>query len=469
MPGLALNLSVMKTQRLLSLLTATSLVPLAAAANFFNAGVASAQICSEQSIQSVTGGTGKTAKSMALSSDVIGLFAGSSRDPERAKAAKDISTAMKQPTAVARQLELSGPTRSLRFLTGPSSPDRTDYHWGITSTDLGVAYLNPADGKTYLAFGDTGSCRSAEDDGWRSNVLVRTGDRNFGDGLHLEEALTGRGWSGSGTARQFIDSMKQDGVEMTTIPTAGIVVNGVHYVDYMSVRKWHQAGHWDTNYATTMRSTDGVHWSPVAESTRENLNPSYDVISPGRSGHQPGYENLQMAAFVEKDNYVYRLSTPNGRFDAAFLSRAPKDQFPAEDAFEYWSGSEWSNSPGVLVNSAAAVIDGPVSELSVAFSTYLNKYVALYLMEGTGLVMRTADSLTGPWSAQRVLVDTHTVPDLYGGFILPKQDDQHLYYVATTWSDYNVYFMRTDLDYVGQNTTVDDNITVDRVLEIPVY
>ena len=121
------------------------------------------------------------------------------------------------------------------------------------------------------------------------------------------------------------------------------------------------------------------------------------------------------------------------------------------------------------MNSAAAVIDGPVSELSVAFSTYLNKYVALYLMEGTGLVMRTADSLTGPWSAQRVLVDTHTVPDLYGGFILPKQDDQHLYYVATTWSDYNVYFMRTDLDYVGQNTTVDDNITVDRVLEIPVY
>lgn len=451
--------------RLLTTVAATALVPVAVS---ITAPVAGAQICNPQSTQTLTGLDPQQAKKFQMSSKALTFAAGSSSDPKRAAAANKVSEAMNEQTAVARQLNLDGPTRSVHFLTGPSSPARTDARWGITSTDLGVAYLNPADNKTYMAFGDTGSCRSAGDDGWRSNVLVRTSDSNFGDGVQLEEALTDRGWSSSGTARQFIDAMHEDGVEMTTIPTAGIVVNGVHYIDYMSVRKWGAPGQWDTNYASTMRSTDGVNWSPVGESTRENLNTSYQVISPGRDSYSAGYENLQMSAFIEKDGYVYRLSTPNGRFGNAYVSRAPKGQFPAESAFEYWDGSSWSPDAGVLQASDAVVIPGPVSELSVAYSTYLNKYVALYLHEGVGLVMRTASELNGPWSQERVLVNTSTISDLYGGFILPKQDDQHLYYVATTWSDYNVYLMRTDLDYVGQNTTVDDNITVREVTEIPV-
>lgn len=95
------------------------------------------------------------------------------------------------------------------------------------------------------------------------------------------------------------------------------------------------------------------------------------------------------------------------------------------------------------------------------------------MVEGAGVVMRTADELTGDWSRQRMLVDVDTVPDLYGAFVLPHNDGPHLYYVATTWSDYNVMLMRTDLEESGsarslrsvRDTTVDDGTEVVDVID----
>ena len=79
---------------------------------------------------------------------------------------------------------LDGPTQALQLLTGPGSPQRTDRQWGIAGTDLGIAFTG-ADGETFLAFGDTVACDGSATD-WRSNVLLRTGDSDYADGLDVD-------------------------------------------------------------------------------------------------------------------------------------------------------------------------------------------------------------------------------------------------------------------------------------------
>ena len=58
---------------------------------------------------------------------------------------------------------------------------------------------------------------------WRSNVLLRSSDRNLSTG--------------------------EDDGEITVIPTAGIAVGARQYLGYMSVRHWADPGQWDTNLA----------------------------------------------------------------------------------------------------------------------------------------------------------------------------------------------------------------------------
>ncbi|WP_411708458.1 DUF4185 domain-containing protein [Corynebacterium sp. LaCa116] len=365
-----------------------------------------------------------------------------------------------------------GPTQIMELITGAGSPNRTDLDFGVSGTDLGIAYSDNA-GRSYYVFGDTMDC-SSEGDGWRSNVLLRTTDQDYGDGLTLDEALTSNGWSGTGRAKEFIPSQKVgDGDnhgERTTIPTAGIVVDGVHYVDYMSVRSWHapETG-WSTNYAATMKSTDGgATWQAVDESTRTNSSHGSSTPIPGGANYRAGFEKLQQSAFMEHAGYIYRFTTGNGRRGPAYLSRAAKADFPNEDAFEYYSNGSWVKDP----SRASEVLDGKVSELSVAYNDYLGKFVTMYGVEGQGIVMRTADSPEGPWSPRRLLVSADTTKvisgeplnDTYAPFVLPNQDDQHLYYTLTSWKDYNTMLMRTDLDFVGEDMENNDHIVVSDVV-----
>lgn len=358
---------------------------------------------------------------------------------------------------------LEGPTQAVHLVTGAGSPQRTDRLWGLAGTDLGIAFTD-AEGTTFMAFGDTVACDNSASD-WRSNTLVKSYNTDYSDGLQIWEALTRNGFASSGKAVEFIPSnFKIEGVEHTVIPTAGIAIGDTLYIDYMSVRKWGSPGQWTTNYAATMESQDGGQtWRRVNNSIRVNTDnlPNEIAQQIGRTGFEswPGNARLQMASLIHGDDgYVYRFSTENGRFGAAYLSRTKAEDFPRESTFEFWDGSGWART----AIAARRVIDEPVSELSVAWNDHLNKYVALYLAEGTGMVMRTADELTGPWSEQTVLVGVNTVPDLYGGFILPYNNGKDFYWVATTWSDYNVMLMKTDLDAlrVSRASATSDGLTV---------
>ncbi|MCX7541883.1 DUF4185 domain-containing protein [Corynebacterium sp. P5848] len=349
---------------------------------------------------------------------------------------------------------IKGHTEALHLVTGPGAPKRTDHAFGIAGTDLGVA-MQDADGRLILVFGDTMACDSSSDN-WRSNTIVRTGDLDYSDGLEIAEALTRRGWSDRGRAIEFIPSLKDPGYEHTTIPTAAITVNGIHYVDYMSVRSWGAPGEWETNYAATVSSPDGVTWTLERDSIRTNKRSSSLTRVQNLPRYRDGGEQLQMSSFIEHDGFIYRFSTPSGRDGAAVLGRVPVADFPDEKSFTFFDGEGWfspgDRKPGTdgdpewySLKEAVAVLDRPVSELSVAWNEHLGRFIALYTTSN-GMVLRTAENLTGPWDAERMVVDTGTVGDLYGGFILPGDTGRDLYFVATTWSNYNVLLMRTDLD-----------------------
>lgn len=332
---------------------------------------------------------------------------------------------------------LKGHTEVTQLVTGPGSPDRTDRVFDVTGTDLGIAY-DDQKGNTMLVLGDTMACNFAANN-WRSNTILRSHDYNYRDDFSIHEGLGTNGYMTGGHATEFIPSLKVPGIEHTTIPTAGIAIGDTQYIDYMSVRNWNEPGHWVTNYAGTVRSNDGVHWTLVPESIRTNTDATAALnFLPGfRAGNQ----KAQMSAFVENNGFVYRFSTPSGRNGSAILGRAPIGEFPNEAAFEYLTPDGWTRD----LAAATPVIDDQVSELSVAWNDHLHKFIAMYT-DGRGLVIRTADALEGPWSEKTMVVDVDTIYDLYGGFMLPHQNGRDLYYVLTTWSNYNVMLMHTDLD-----------------------
>mgnify|MGYP002722708495 FL=1 len=461
----ALESAVMKFRSLASAVTVTALLPVALVAH---APQALAAPCTPYSKSGSF--TSKPSASGPAGGSSLGglsaLFSGSSKLVQSER-----STSGQRSNYNQRRIT-GGPTQIMQLITGAGSPNRTDLDFGVSGTDLGIAYADGA-GRSYYVFGDTMDC-VGEGDGWRSNVLLRTTDQDYGDGLRLDDALTSRGWSSNGYAKEFIPSQKVGDAdtngERTTIPTAGVVVDGVHYIDYMSVRSWHdpKTG-WSTNFAATVKSTDGgVTWTPVPEATRTNASHGANAPIPGGANYRPGFEKLQQSAYIEHGDYIYRFTTGQGRRGPAYLSRALKSQFPNENAFAYYADGAWIDDP----SQASVVLDGKVSELSVAYNDYLGKFVTMYGVEGEGIVMRTADSPEGPWSPRRKLVDSETAKvisgeplnDTYAPYVLPHQDDQHLYYTLTSWRDYNTMLMRTDLDFVGEDMENNDHIAVSDVV-----
>jgi hypothetical protein len=97
-----------------------------------------------------------------------------------------------------------------------------------------------------------------------------------------------------------------------------------------------------------------------------------------------------------------------------------------------------------------------VSELSVQYNPYLKKYVMLYGDSANQIVMRTADSPQGTWSTPKTLVGAWTLGGKYAPYIHPwsgttelsSAESKYLYWNMSTFGDYQVRLMRTDLTKV---------------------
>ncbi|MBO0981651.1 DUF4185 domain-containing protein [Microbacterium sp. SD291] len=325
-------------------------------------------------------------------------------------------------------------------MTGPKSVSDTDTRWAVTGTDLGIMWENGS-GEILTAFGDTFGDWNGPGGGggdWRSNVLLRSTDADLSDGMSFDSAVE----DAPGHAAELIPSQKVSGVEMTTIPTAGIAVGDRQYMAFMSVRQWGAPGEWDTNFSRiaysddngeTWNSTDGPQWTNTAD----------------------GQHPFQMAAFERHDGYVYMFGTPNGRLGAAHVARVPEASVLDKAAYTYWNGATW----GTDETAAVAIVQPNVAELSVQYSEHTGGWLMTYLNEDLDLVLRTAPSPEGPWGPAQRLASFADYPGLYGGYMHPWSADGDLYFALSQWDPYNVYLMRARIDESGQ--VVDPNLIVD--------
>ncbi|TSD98716.1 DUF4185 domain-containing protein [Gordonia rubripertincta] len=356
-------------------------------------------------------------------------------------------------------------SKVLSWVTGPRSNNNTYDRFGISGTDLGIAWDNGR-GQTLMAFGDTfGNCTAVGQE-WRHNVLLRTNDDDFSDGkITIPNGVAGDENSGTvirgraNYAEELIPSLGISNIEVTTIPTAAISLphgSGFRqYINYMSVRSWGSAGNWITNYSGIAYSdNNGQTWTSDPDTIL--INAPIDLELPGNlRAIDVNNGKFQQNAYMrgrpgtDEEDYIYQFGTPNGRFGAAFLARFKPEDILDLGRYEYWSGERigWVDSISDIHDTEGVVARQPVSELSVAWSPYLNKYI---MLDGdNGIRLRTADHPEGPWSSPRNIVAPGN-PVVYGPMMLPTSPaltgtGKELYFNASRWSDYNVMLIRSDL------------------------
>lgn len=332
-------------------------------------------------------------------------------------------------------------------MTGEAGTTNTAETWKIAGTDLGIMWDDGA-GKILTAFGDTFGTLYGPGGGgdeWRSNVLLRSSDHHLDDGMGFDSAVV----DDTGMAKELIPSRKISGDEMTTIPTAGISVGTRQYMAFMSVRSWGAAGMWDTNYNRIAYSDDdGETWNSVDGPTWQN--------------NTAGVDPFQMVAFEKHGGYVYMFGTPNGRQGAVHLARVIESQILEKAAWTYWNGSEWKSGDDT---SAAEIIPAMNSELSVQYNAYTGKWL-LSTLDGKDpgtMLLRTADSPTGPWTAGQVIANAADFPGLYGSYLHPWSDGPNLYISMSQWNPYNTFLIRVQLD--KQGNIINPNLIKDSSFE----
>jgi hypothetical protein len=327
-----------------------------------------------------------------------------------------------------------GQASPVAVITGAESINATEARYKIKGTDLGIMWTNER-GRILAAFGDTfgpgwagtnsGFANPTKID-WRSNTLARSTDRNPADGMSFNNFVT----DSPGHAKELLPSLKRDGVEMTTIPTGGVNVDGRNFLAYMSVRKFTTPGRWITNHSGVAYSDDdGQTWQDVPGTHRPNT-AALD-------------EKFQMIAYARRDGFVYAFGTPNGRFGAAHVARVPERRLLDNSAYEYWTGSDWQRGAATI---ATPIVPGPVGEVSVRYDEALRSWQMMTMDESRGaIVVRLAPQPAGPWSAPITVATSKDYPHLYGGFLNPDSKGRDIYFTMTQYDRYNVSMMHATL------------------------
>ena len=201
-----------------------------------------------------------------------------------------------------------------------------------------------------------------------------------------------------------------------------------------------------------------------------------------------GNQNFQQGAYVKRavvdangvpvkapvtgqpktDGWIYSYGTPSGRGGTAYVSRVQEDQILDQTKYQYWNGSTWvANRP----SAATPVLPGTTTSCSSALQTdHLS-----HRRRNVGAVQRVRaevhhalrrseqqrrDEESGP--AARAVVGANNFGDVRAEARsvraddppvvvtdnLPAAEQQYLYWNLSTWGDYQVQLMRTDLSKV---------------------
>nr|MDO8111170.1 DUF4185 domain-containing protein [Candidatus Sigynarchaeota archaeon] len=311
----------------------------------------------------------------------------------------------------------------------------------VMGCDLGIVVKYQ--GFYHFIFGDTFGGdyiphQATADAHWRSNVMAYSNDTTPGDGIVLN------GWivnEMTGFARElFAPKQKIDQVELTTIPTGAITDGNKFYIYYMDINHWGEAGEYFCNNGSIAASTDGVHFTRIA-----------NVSWPGDSnfvmfGH---VQDFRPASIAEGMHYL--LATPAGRYGSAYLLRVPQGQVLNMSAYEYFTGTDTSGDPSWSPDMwlATPVINRPVGEISVMWDEYLQRFITMYIEHYTAtIILRTAEHPWGPWSAPVGVAPFSEYWGLYGSFMHPdlvEDGGRIVYFIMSIWGPYNTFVMKADL------------------------
>jgi len=323
-------------------------------------------------------------------------------------------------------------------LTGPGAMNDTA-SFSVAGTDLG-SMVEVGD-RTLFLFGDTFGERDPASYGgqgglWRSNVAAWSSDDDPTDGITFDGWIDD-GIGGAGALIEGGHDANDAGGEVTKIPTAGFTVGDAIYVSYMSVRHWGDAGVWESNRSALIVSRDdGVTWAPVE-----------GVEWPGDSNF------VQFATAPVREggaDWIYLWSIPSGRFGGVQLMRVPATTDAVEDpsSYSYFAGVDgeeplWSDD----MADAETIVDGTIGELSVMWSTYLERWIMTYSDAGNAYI-REGITPWGPWGDPIELVPGDSYRGLYAPYLNPRyvtEDGKRIHFTLSLWGPYNVFWFSADL------------------------
>ncbi|NLB85336.1 MAG: DUF4185 domain-containing protein [Acholeplasmataceae bacterium] len=350
--------------------------------------------------------------------------------------------------------------KDMGLITGDDSPNKTGENWNVGGTDLGIPIYDEANQKMFLAFGDTYS--GADQLGnWRSNVMAVTTDLDASDGITIDSFLN----NNRPVAKEFIPSRKVDNLEITTIPTGGIVIGDSIYVHYMSVRVWKGSGEWDINYNGVVKSVDGGEtWTRVNNLTWAESNEDYVQTVTGMDGVELNKRIapnlLQVFPIKSADGYIYIYGIPGGRSGGAKLGRVLVDNYEDFFEYEYFNGYDKNKDPifikgtagleAILENDSSYIVPPTVAEISVMYNGYLKKWMILYKTNSVGrLIFRISDNPWGAWSDEELITTAKDLPGgFYGEFMHEAYSEKNgkiIYIIISQWKPiYNSRLMRLE-------------------------
>lgn len=241
--------------------------------------------------------------------------------------------------------------------------------------------------------------------------------------------------------------------EVTLVPTGGVAIPRAGSArGYRQIMALMSVNHWGDNGGNTINHTvlaysddDGQTW------TKLSWRWDNDATFTSR--------NTGFWMWRHDDGYVYALAQGIYRVDPPIALRCAENDLLTESAWEYWNGTRWiAGDLSAAVPVWESGLSGAMAEPSLYYNPGNQCWVAVYLNEldwvnGTGIYLRSAAHIGGPWSTpQRIHDGSYWTPGqgVYGGFIHPwsavaPQGPSDLYFHVSLADPYSTYLLKATL------------------------
>ena len=332
--------------------------------------------------------------------------------------------------------------------------NRTESRFGLRGVDLGASFEHK--GQLVFLFGDTWPVGpNTPDRPVDGDAIAFSRDRNPDDGLTLDFVTAADGKYKA----VDIPGVALGGFE---VPNGGFSAGGHMYGFYTTDHKFESRGV-VMGRCVLGRSDDGRVWKKIYDfSSDKFINVSPEVVDAAKVPGLPTSKGMGLVMWASSKEY--RRSSP-------CLAFVPLDKVEDHSAIRYWDGAAWKENEA---DSKPLFTHDQVGELSVAWCAQLGKWLMLYNSgQPRGILMRTADQPTGPWTEPTVLFDpkqgygkfmhigngTDRMNDPgrekeYGGeyapYMIPRffkktAQGATIYFVMSTWNPYAVVLMKAEL------------------------